>query len=364
MTARIDSAGCAGGGVHLAGLATASPPLSLDQRQVGEFLAAGWGHQLRPGSMRILRRVLAHPGVRRRSFALDGTAQLAGETRDGRVERFTRWAVDLAAEAAGQALGQAGARPGDVSVLSVNTCTGYVCPGLTSYLIERLGLPSGVRAFDLVGAGCGGAIPNLEMAGAALAAAGRGRGAEVALCVSTEICSAAFRMGDDPSLIVSNALFADGAAAAVLRRGPGRLRLADSASLHLPRHREAIRFVHRDGELHNQLSPELPALVGRALARLVPGFLARNGLAVGDVSCWAVHPGGEKVLAAAARALGLPDEALASSRAVLAEQGNLSSATVWFVLRRLLDASLPAGEPVVMLAFGAGLSAHACLLVA
>jgi len=94
----------------------------------------------------------------------------------------------------------------------------------------------------------------------------------------------------------------------------------------------------------------------------VPGFLAGHGLVREDIARWIVHPGGERVLVEIARVLGLPDGKLRESRAVLAAHGNLSSASVWFVLRRAMDEGLLPGEKLVMLAFGAGLAMHACLL--
>ncbi len=349
--------------VRIASVATASPGLSLGQQEARDFLVGHFADRMSDRGLTMLRRVFAHPSVRTRRLALSRPEQLVGEGRQERAERFAASAVELGFQAAGAALEAAAVAPREVEALVVNTCTGYLCPGLSGYLAERLGLGPEVRAYDLVGSGCSGALPNLELAAGALEATG-GNGGGAALSVSVEICSAVFRMGDDPSLIVSNALFADGAAAAALRRGAGPLRVVGSGRRLLPEHREAIRFVHRDGELHNQLAAELPELVGRAAGAFVPAFLAGHGLTVADIPRWAVHPGGEKVLAAVDRALGLGAARLAASRAVLAEHGNLSSATVWFVLRRLMDQGLSPGERLVMLAFGAGMSIHACLLEA
>ena len=153
-----------------------------------------------------MKKFLAHPSIRRRRFAFDSPDCLVTEDPDGRMARFTRWAVELSARASLEALGRAGLAAREVSALVVNTCTGYLCPGLSSYLLERLGLPRDIRAYDLVGGGCGGAIPNLQAGEECLKAAGAG----VALCVAVEICSATFQMEDDLSLILSNALFSAG----------------------------------------------------------------------------------------------------------------------------------------------------------
>jgi len=345
--------------VWIASVATASPESVLTQPEAAEILAAAYGRRLRPRSLQVLRRVFAHPSVRRRGFVYCRPEDLIDEDLDRRVERFTRGAVGLGVHAARRALEAAEVAPSAVATLVVNTCTGYVCPGLSNYVAEALGLRPDLRAYDLVGSGCGGAVPNLELAAGSLA-----DGGSVALSISVEVCSATFQMGDDLSLIISNALFADGAAAAVLRpKAPG-LRIIDSASLHLPQDREACRFIHRGGQLHNQLAKDLPERVASAVGRLVPALLDRNGLRTADIGHWVVHPGGDKVLGSVAAALGLSDTDLRDSYEVLREYGNLSSPTVWFVLRRALDAGLRPGEFLLMLGYGAGMSAHACLLEA
>ena len=341
----------------LAGLGTAAGSCVVSQPETLDFLTRHYGADLRPGARALLRRVFGHPGVRRRGFAFNHPSDLLGEDADRRSERFARSAVELAARASRSALSEAGTAARDVRVLVVNTCTDYLCPGLSSYLIEELGLERSVRAFDLVGAGCAGAIPNLELARAAVA-----DGGGPALCVAVEICSCAFRMGDDPSLIVSNALFGDGAAAVVLSEAAPGLRLLGIRSLCAPEHREAIRFVYRGGQLHNQLARELPGLAADAAARVVSDLLGRHGLRVNDIAHWAVHPGGAAVLDAVRESLGLPEAALAASREVLADRGNLSSATVLFVLDALRRRGMRRGERVALVSFGAGLTAHAALL--
>jgi predicted naringenin-chalcone synthase len=346
------------GPIRLAALATAVPPYQADQEEAENFLRRHFDRRLSPRSWRIMKRFLAHPGIRQRRFAVDRPDCLVAEDPDRRMARFTRWAVDLAAGSAREALEQAGLSPREVSALAVNTCTGYLCPGLSSYLLERLNLPRDIRAYDLVGAGCGGAIPNLQAGEECLKAAGSG----VALCVSVEICSATFQMADDPGLLLSNALFADGAAAAVLWTRPDGLGLVASGSRHQPEDREALRYIHRRGQLYNQLSSSLPRLVPGPVAEVVQSVLRSQGLAAADVAHWALHGGGEKIIAALARELDLPGAKLRHTRDTLARFGNMSSPSVLFTLREILDNGMQAGDWCLMAAFGAGLSAHALLL--
>ncbi|MCX7046295.1 MAG: type III polyketide synthase [Candidatus Sumerlaeota bacterium] len=343
---------------HIASVALAAGPYIADQAFAQDFMETRYGGKLSAKSMSFLRAVFSHPGVRQRRFAFDSPECLVDEDPDSRVARFTRWSVDLSAQAATQALAKAGVGAGDVAGIVVNTCTGYICPGISTYLIEKLGLPRNTRAYDLVGSGCGGAIPNLQVAEAMLATAGN----RVMLCVSVEICSATFQMDNDASLILSNALFGDGAAAAVLWNRPEGFELAGSAAQYAPEQRDAVRFVHKHGFLHNQLSPQLPQLAGQAAAQAVGELLAAQGLGVADVAHWALHTGGEKIINAVRDAIGIPEAKIQATRKILEEYGNMSSPTVWFVLDEILKNGIKPGDWCVMIAYGAGLSAHAALI--
>jgi predicted naringenin-chalcone synthase len=209
----------------------------------------------------------------------------------------------------------------------------------------------------MVGSGCGGAIPNLQAA-EALVRSGEGP----VLSVSVEICSATFEMDNDLSLILSNALFGDGAAAAVVSGSPAGWELTASACRYVPEQRDTIRYVHKKGKLHNQLSLKLPELVGPAAAEVVGEVLGGKGLAPRDVKHWALHTGGEKIVNAVRDGIGIPEERLAPVRRVLSEYGNMSSPTAWFVLDEIGRNGVAPGDWCIMVAYGAGLSAHAFLL--
>ena len=342
---------------RIASVGTALPPLRIPQHAAHHLLEERYKEVLRPRSMELLRRVFAHPSVTHRHFAAPSPATVFDENPDERAERFAREAVALSARALASALAEAGVAGADLGALVVNTCTGYLCPGISTYVLEALDLPRDLKVYDLVGGGCGGAVPNLEVAARACEDSGRPTAS-----VAVEISTAAFRMDDDPGIIVSNALFADGASAWVMTpRGPG-LRLLDSRSHHAPEHREHVRFLQRDGRLYNRITPRLPELCAQAAHTAVGHLLEPRGLGVVDVPHWAVHPGGERILEALGRRLGLSARQLAASRGVLARCGNLSSATVGFVLSDLLAQGIAPGEHCAVLSFGAGLSAHALLL--
>ena len=343
---------------HIASVAIATPPYTLDQAELGRLAHKHYQRRLSPRSMSVIHALFSHPSIKRRNFAIDNVENLVDEDLDARVARFTHWSQELSTQAIEKALAQAGLGTSDVAGLVVNTCTGYICPGISTYLIEKLGLSRSVRVYDLVGSGCGGAIPNLEISESLVRQNGEG----VVVSVSVEICTATFQMEDDLSLLLSNTLFGDGAAAAVLWMRPQGYELVASARRYVPEQRESIRYVHKNGQLYNQLSLRLPDLVRKAAAQVVADVLAPRSLKPSDIKHWALHSGGEKIINAVRDELGLSEEQVHATRSVLSEHGNMSSPTVWFVLKELEKRGIAPGEWCIMVAFGAGLSAHAFLL--
>jgi predicted naringenin-chalcone synthase len=346
------------GRAFIGAVATAAPPYTATQAEAEAFFTKYYSGRLKARYLSAMRAVLSHPSITNRHFALANPEVLVNEDPDNRIQRFADRAIDLSAQAARKALKETGVTTDFVSGLVVNTCTGYICPGISTYLIERLGLPGHVNAYDLVGSGCGGAIPNLKISGSQLS----GRDDDVVLSVSVEICSATFQMGNDLSLVLSNALFSDGASAAVIWKRPKGLELISSASRYYPEQRELIRYVHKNGQLHNKLSTSLPGIVRSAVAEVVSDILKPKGLKIGDIRHWALHTGGEKIINGIRDELGLPESLLRPTRGILSRYGNMSSPTVWFVLREILDAGIDKDDWCVMVAFGAGMSAHAHLL--
>ena len=349
--------------MFITGLGTANPPYRYTQADCLQALEGSRQFlQLRPVSQLLLTRILqsAH-GVAARHFALDDLAQAFDLAPDTLHRRFLDTAPTLAAQAAGEALGEAGLTPADIDAVVISTCTGYLCPGLTSYVIERMGLRPDVLALDLVGQGCGAAIPNLRTAEALL---GAGRAQHV-LSVCVEVCSAALYLDDDPGVLVSACLFGDGAGAAVLSAQPGlgphAIEWIDCATVINPQDRDLLRFEHRNGMLRNILSPQVPELAARYAKTVLGELLPRRGLAQSDIAGWVWHGGGKTVLDALQQQLSLGDNDVRISRAILNDYGNLSSAFVYFVLQAALGEEHRPGW-WWMSSFGAGFSCHGALL--
>lgn len=346
----------------LQAIGTANPPLYMTQRNVLEMFEKRFA--LSPGERDLYRRLLRESPIRGRYFGLDQPDDVAETDQDRLVERFAKFARATATQAAVRAMESARVRPSGVAGLVVNTCTGYLCPGLSSYVAESAGLSGSVRPLDIMGMGCGAALPNLQSA-AEMAAAVPGR---PVVSVAVEICSATLFMDPDPGVIVSNCIFGDGAAAAVLRCVPeeepdGLMRWVDFESGLFPQHREKLRYRTESHRLRNVLTREVPVIGARAVRDVVDRLLARRELAAASISHWIVHPGGTQVLERVAVELNLSSSALSFSHAVFAEYGNMSSPSVLFVLQKLVQEQRPReGERGVMISFGAGFSAFAALV--
>lgn len=302
--------------------------------------------------MLLLQGILrGDSGVQHRHFATPDPARLFDLSSDELNALYRSAAPQLAAEALARSLATAGVRASDLDALFICSCTGYLCPGVTSYVAERMGVRADAFLLDVVGHGCGAAIPMLRAANDFLAA---NPGARVAT-VAVEICSAAFYLDDDPGVIISACIFADGAAAALWGSDPGvtDLRLGQFRTRHRPQARDLLRFEHRDGKLRNLLDPAVPALAAGCARELRP---AGNRAAQRPV----IHPGGREVILAMEEALG---EELRPTRRVLADYGNMSSPSVLFVLEQALRERPPqADENFWLASFGAGFSAHGCEL--
>jgi alkylresorcinol/alkylpyrone synthase len=349
--------------MFLSGLGTAAPSTRWTQLQCWEALAASdYLATLGARSQAILRKVLrGNNGICSRHLALDRLGEAFDFDPDVLDARFAKHAPAAAAEAAARALADAGLEAGDIDAVIISTCTGYLCPGLTSYVTERLGLPTDILALDLVGQGCGAALPNMRT-GEALLASGR---AERVLSICVEICSAAMYLDDDPGVLISACLFGDGAGAAVLTADPppGRRRIEwkSAGTLMHAGDREALRFERRRGMLRNILTPAVPALAAAHVGRILAEGLAREGLSRRDISVWILHAGGREILAAIRQQVGLTEDDTRWSAAILRDYGNVSSPCVYFVLQAALNEQAPGGY-WWMSSFGAGFSCHGALL--
>ncbi len=353
----------------IASLATAHPPFRMSR---DEWLAIADAISPREVDRAVLARLAERSGVESRWCAAFDEGRLGFYKPDeipGTAERMALWlraARAMTFDAATGALARAasaGVRPNDVTHLVTASCTGFAAPGIDAFLIERLGLSKNVTRLNVGFMGCHAAINALAVARSTILA---NRHA-VVLVTMAEVSTAHFHHHARLDQLIANTLFADGCAAMIVTATA-----ADHASREHTRRDHTIATLH---STHSVLIPEtatemawsignngfemtlgarVPDILARDIRAWVERALATHGLTIASIKGWAIHPGGPRVIDAVAAALGLSDAAVAPSRAVLRDFGNMSSATLPFILERLAREDVP--KPWVALAFGPGLA--------
>ena len=331
-------------------VATATPPHRFTQ---AELLAlAGYTDERRRG-------FFARSEIEGRHLWIDPRHFRPDESVDELNARFTDGALALGEAAARSALARAEWRAEDVDFIVTTTCTGRMTPSLDAHLVGRLGCRRDVQRAHVGDTGCASAMVALQQAWNHLQAFPDHK----ALLVSVEICSAAYFLDDRLESAVAHAIFADGAGALALATTGTGPAIVAHRTLFRPEHLDAMGFEYPGGRPRVVLSKDVrrigPAMMGEMAAVL----MATHGLKREDVRYWVLHSAGRRVLERAQTLLDLTDEHTAHARAVLRRYGNMSSATILFVLEEMLSAETPVpGEWGVMIGLGPGFAAEGALL--
>lgn len=279
----------------------------------------------------------------------------AGPSTKQRMSWFAEHGPDLATRSARKALEIGDVFADQITHLITVTCTGFVAPGLDIELIESLKLPATTQRIQIGFMGCHGAINGFR---AAKAICESDPDATV-LLNATELCSIHYHFTWGSERLVGNSLFGDGSASAILQgTDDDQVTLLDTGSCLIPSSKDAMSWHVGDLGFEMMLSAKIPDLIQGSLKPWLQSWLSKNGHSIDSIEDWIVHPGGPRILDAVSDCLGLPVDALDSSREVLRDFGNMSSPTVMFVMQK--RASTQRG-PCVMLGFGPGLMAEAAL---
>jgi predicted naringenin-chalcone synthase len=345
------------------GIGTAVPEHVVEQLDAAERLAGTLRED--PSSAKLVRRAFRQSRVAQRHFSVDdfgpvGSGMLFGApcpSVGDRMRAFARLASPLAERACRRALDSAGVEARRVTHLVFVSSTGYGAPGTDVDLVRLLGLRPDVERVIVGLVGCYAGFPGLRIARDAVVS----RPGAVALLVCLELSSLHFRPDSAKDNLVAHALFADGAAAAVVTQGEDErgilVRLGASRQHVEPDTGEQMTMrIFEDG-FRMTLASTVPQLIAAGVRKFVDPLLAAT-VPHGDpsgIASWCVHPGGRAILDRVCEALALRPESLASSWSVLRDFGNLSSATILFVLEREIG-RLPAGSRGIMLGFGPGLT--------
>lgn len=350
-------------------IGTAVPDTRVDQAVLRDLFAAQPGFDRR--SQRLVGAAFDAAAIDTRHTVLPqltGAPQAGLDVREGdrllmpstraRNDEYRRTAPTLFAEASRAALAGSGRDASAVTHVVTVSCTGMFAPGPDYQLVRDLGLPPTVERYHLGFIGCAAAIPALRLAARIVAA----DPTAVVLVAAAELCSLHLQTSSHPDQIVAASVFGDGAAAAVVASAdPDRPGLdLEGFATHVTDDGEKdMAWTVGDSGFEMTLTPEVPRIIGREITAIADEVLGD----LDDVDAWAVHPGGRSILDRVENALGLDAAALAPSRAVLRSHGNMSSATILFILRDLLDDPARGdGARIAALAFGPGLTVEAARL--
>ncbi len=326
---------------------------------------------------RMMKVIYRYSGVRERGSvvlrAAEGTLQEReeffpprcrpddhGPSTAARMQFYQAAALPLAVQASRDALRAAACPADEITHLITASCSGFSAPGIDVGLVQELDLPRSTPRTHVGFMGCHAAFNALRVASAICAA---DRTAVVLVC-AVELCSLHHFYGWDTEKVIANALFADGAGAALCRSqdfsSDTHLSVVRHGSLVIDGTQDAITWRIGDNGFEMSLSPEVPSLIEQHLGGWMNSFLRPAGLTLESVGSWAIHPGGPRILDACRNSLSLSDDRLAVSRRVLADHGNMSSATMFFVLDYLRQQA--AARPIVALGFGPGLAMEAMVI--
>lgn len=363
---------------YLGAIGTANPPHCIAQQQIADFMARAL--ELGEADARRLRALYRVSGIGQRHSVLPDYGQANGDytffpntpglepfpSVGQRMAVYRREALPLALAAVADCRRQVPSLDmASVTHLVTVSCTGMYAPGLDIELVQALGLPAAVQRTCVNFMGCYAAVNALKLADAAC----RAHPAARVLVVSVELCTLHFQKSAEDDHLVSNALFGDGAAACLVQGqplpdgAPGLALTAFHCGLEPDGHADMAWHINDFG-FEMTLSSYVPRLIQRGIGRLTEQLLATLPVRREDIHHFAIHPGGRKILETIEQALNLgPDDNRHAYR-VLRDYGNMSSATVLFVLRDVLAAATPAdhGAPVLSFAFGPGLTLEAMLL--
>ena len=331
-------------------VATATPRWRYDQDTL--LRMAGYDDSQRAG-------FFANSQIDGRHLYLDPATFTPDESVDQLQERFRRGALELAGAAVRRAVERAGWELGQVDFLATTTCTGRLCPSLDAHLIGGLGLKPAVQRVHVGDTCCASAIVALAQAHNHLRAFPRHR----AVAVAVELCSAAYYLDDRLESAVAHAIFADGAGAVALSCDGDGPSIIEHRTLFRSEHLPAMGFEYPGGRPRVVLSKEVRRIGGAMMKEMADTLMGSHGLKKEDVRHFVLHSAGRRVIEQARKLMELEEAQVAHSRQILRQFGNMSSATVVFVLDEVLRGGAPVpGDWGLMIALGPGFAAEGALL--
>jgi alpha-pyrone synthase len=363
-------------------IATANPEFTVPQDDAAQFMLRTTG--LSESLRKRIPQIYEKSSIDQRHTCLEDYTRAFSEfdfypksstltpspSTGARNRVYQQESIPLASRAAAESLQLAGLSAASVTHLIVVSCTGFFAPGLDIHLTRNLGLPPDTQRTLIGFMGCYAAFNAMRLADTIC----RSQSDAVVLIVCIELCTLHFQIEDSLESVVVNALFSDGAAAAVMQRvkrqdTENKLIYRDGQSLLHEDSLNAMSWAIGDTGFIMGLSPKVPELIASSLPTYVEHLLTNKGIKTADLDFWAVHPGGRQVLDRTASVMNIAPEQMSDSYAVLRENGNMSSPTILYILKQIMNRRTcenNIGETHqrygIALAFGPGLTIEGCLL--
>jgi len=311
---------------------------------------------------RTIRAAMRQSGVESRYSVIDAAFFDEVKSTQQRNDRYMAEAVPLGKRVIADGLESVGVSPHEIDSLIVVSCTGFSVPGLDLLLAQQLGMSSSLARTQIFGMGCYGAFPGIRRAFDSAVA----RPGSLTVMLALELCTLHLQFDDTSESVVSSSLFADGAAMVLIGTENGGLpapHIVDAETYCDFQTMGDMTFTLTDQGFRMYLSSYVPDLLAANVVSFVDRLLVRSGLTRKDVRFWAIHPGSKRIIEYLQAQLELTPEQVEFSLDTLRDFGNMSSATVLFVLDRMMREADPApGDYLVMMAFGPGLTMEALLL--
>ena len=341
-------------------LKTGVPDFRFSQKDITEFYV---NYLTLSGSkrQRSIPTIMNYAGVCYRHSVVDADFFTSRKTTQERNNRYMEEALPLGEQVIREGLAQADIAAECINQLIVVSCTGFNVPGLDLLLAQRLGMSTSLKRTQIFGMGCYASFPGIQRADDGV----RNRSNQLALVLSLELCTLHLPFDDAVESVVSTSLFGDGAAMMVIGNRPeiSGPRLIDSETYCDYKTMDHMTFTVTDHGFRMYLSTYVPDVLAAEIGDFVERLLTRHQLQIADIKFWAIHPGSKRIIEYIQEQLMLTAEQVQFSLNVLHDYGNMSSATIMFVLDKIMQSNEPQpGDYGVMMAFGPGLTMESILL--
>lgn len=357
-------------------ISTALPPYKILQTSAAEELKKRMGNH--PAVSRMIDAAAFHSGIESRCivvpdavpnaenkfYSVNGEYVSPGTQR--RMIEYENWSKKLSVDAVGDLFKKNNVDPKSIDRLITISCTGFFAPGLDYHLIQEFQIPHNIKRTNIGFMGCAASLIGFNTVLESINSADGS--CSNALLVSIELCSLHLQMEPTRDNILANMIFADGCAAALFSSSDSnsfkpKFKLLNTSSYLFDNSAEFMGWKIGNFGFEMSLSPELPKIILESAVPALKNILKASNVSIDQIKHWALHPGGRAILDALQKGLTLTDEQMQPSKSILKNFGNMSSASILFVLKKIIDSKIvKQDEYCCAVAFGPGLTMETALL--